>query len=447
MFYNLCYVKLMSKYLPLIQALLFASFLLTTFFFNRFAVDDYHFIGELRTSSFSEIYYHLYIDWHGRWTSNFLLLFFLLFNKVSFFLLAYNILSIGLLYYGIIRLFSSLNKAYKLNFDLSTRLIYSGIFLSVLFFCTISPNDTWLWYTSSIVYLWSTIAFFFGINIFFKNKRKFYDFLVLAISSVYIGGSNEPLTFFIIIALLFLLVKKKQTTISTIGLVFIGTAFLFNYFSPGTLHRDEITPNLGFIDLILYTGYSSVKYLLFSIGKTFIPALFLGIPFYLLGKKTTNIGIKFNPIKELILSNIIIIAVVILNQLIVVYALGGMSPDRSGIASSIIISAIGVRYLFLLGSHHHENQFNLKYLLIVNVVGLLVLTVYSTKTHYSYSKAIDDRIEFILQNDNETIYVKPLPYSGYIYNAEITSDANNFKNQHLKNGLGLKNDVVLIIDR
>lgn len=441
-------MKLKSTYLISTQAVLFVLFLLITFFFNRFAVDDYHFIGELRTSTFSKIYSHLYYDWHGRWTSNFLLVYLLKFHQLPLFLMLYNIFSVGILGIGIFRLLKSVNSYYHLNFSKKILLTYTIISISVFFFCTISANDTWLWYTSTVVYLWSTIAFFWGLNLFFKKKRNFFDYLIFGVSAIYIGGSNEPLTFFIVLSLLFLLFKKKELTISILGAVIISASFLINYLSPGTQHRDVITPNLSFVDLVLYTGYSIIKYLFFTIYKTFIPALFLGLPFYLLGKKINTALIEnFKPIATLFKSLALIIAVVSFNQLIVVYALGGLSPDRSGITSSIVIAFILVRYLFLLGNHHQEKYHAIKYLLVLNVVALIGFNGYYANIHYNYSKAVDERIKFIKTHDNGIIKVNSLPNSGYIYSAEITNDADNFKNQHLKNGLGIKNDVVLITDR
>jgi hypothetical protein len=336
-----------------------------------------------------------------------------------------------------------------MNLKRIAQTIYPIIFISILFFCTISPNDTWLWYTSSIIYFWSTIAFFFGINIFFSNKKSFFDFVILGVSAIYIGGSNEPLTFFIILSLLFLISKKKELAVSSIGIILICSSFLINYLSSGTEHRDEITPNLAIIDLVLYTGYSSVKFLFFTIYKTFIPALLLSVPFYLLGKKTTQIHLikNFNAVKELYLSAIAILLTVVTNQLLVVYVLGGLSPDRAGIASSIVIAIILVRYVFLLGNSHQEKYSVLKNLIVVNIISLVVFNIYYFKVHLLYAKKVDERVEFIKEVDSKTIFVKPLPNSGYIYSAEITTDADNFKNQHLRNGLGIKNDIVLTNDQ
>ena len=81
------------------------------------------------------------------------------------------------------------------------------------------------------------------------------------------------------------------------------------------------------------------------------------------------------------------------------------------------------------------------------IIGLIVVNVYFGIIHFQYAKAVDERIDFIMTHDKTTIYVKPLPYSGYIYSAEITNDKTSFKNQHLKNGLGIKNDILLANDR
>ena len=437
-------MKFKSAYLIRIQAILFIVFLFITFFFNRFANDDYQLIGILRESSFKDIYSLLYFEWHGRWTSNLLLVFLLKFNTLPLFLMAYNLLTTGLLYLGIFRLLSSLNQFYQLNLKRVTALIYTAIFLSVLFFCTISANDTWLWYTSSIVYLWSTTAFFFGLNLFFQKRKSFLDFIFFGISAIYIGGSNEPLALITVLILFYLVIKKREVSISGLGIILIFGSFLINYLSPGTIHRDELTPNLGAIDLTLYAGYGAVKFLLFSIHKTFIPALFLSVPFYLLGKKIESPIIQnFNPIKELIWSNIIIIGIVLVNQLIVVYALGGLSPDRSLMVATTSIAIIIVRYIFLLGNYHQQKYKLLKYSLILNVITLIVFNIHFTNVHFNYSKAVDNRTQYILKSEDKLVKVKPLPSSGYIYSTEITNDPNHFKNQHLKNGLGLDKDIVL----
>ena len=435
-------MKFKAVYIVGIQALLFLLFLLITSYFNRFSADDFHFIGELKSSSFKGIYTHLYSDWHGRWTSN-LLIYLLKFSATPLFLMSFNLLSFGLLYSGILQLLKVMNSNYQLSLNRLSRFIYTGVFISILFFCTVSPDDSWFWFTSSIVYFFSTIAFFWALTIYLKKRNTILDYIIYTLCLTYIGGSNEPLTFFIILSLLFLIFKRIKTSTAILGVILIGSSFLINYLSSGTVYRDNITPSLSFVDVILYSVYGTLKLLFFSIYKTFIPALILAYPFYLLGKKQTTPINMFNPIASLWKSLGLIIAVILLNQLIVVYALGSLPPDRSTISSSIVTSIILIRYLFLLGNYHREKYKPLNPILIFSVVGLICFNGYFGYLHYQYAQAVDLRIDHISSCNNELIVVYPLPESGYLHSAEITTDTKHHTNKHLKKGVGLNKDIIL----
>ena len=88
-----------TRFLILFQGLLFLIFLLTTAFFNRFAADDYYFIGELLSKSPTELFNHLNTEWHGRWTSNFVIVHLMNSNSIPFFLTLFNLVTLfGLLF-------------------------------------------------------------------------------------------------------------------------------------------------------------------------------------------------------------------------------------------------------------------------------------------------------------------------------------------------------------
>jgi hypothetical protein len=429
--------------LSITQALLFLAFLIITSYYSQFAADDYHFIGELKMYSPHQIYQHLYFEWHGRWTSNFLLVHFLDFYKSKYFLFIFNLATFSALLISTLRLLKSINTFYQFSFN-SIKLYCSTIVaVSIFFFCTVTPNETWFWFTSSVIYIWSIIAFIIAIPAIIKVKRTIIDYGLFVIGCIFIGGSNEPLAIISTLFLLFSVIKKQKKSLFIIGLILLNSSLLLNYLSPGTIHRDDITPSLGFIDLILYTGYSSIKFLLFSIHQTFIPAILLSIPFYILGGSIRKTDFVFKPKIEIVYNLLFIISIVSINQLIVVYALGGLSPDRSGISSSIAISILITRFVFLLGNQHQNKYRKVHYLIIINIVGLVALNFYYGKVHNNYATATKKRIE-IIKNDNQTIIiVKPLPNSGFIYSAEITEDSKHFKNVHLKSGLGIKQEIVL----
>jgi hypothetical protein len=435
-------MKLKTTYLIAIQGFLFVVFLIITSWFNRLAADDFYFIGELSNKSFQEVYHHLYFNWHGRWTSNFSQLISFKFYDLPFFLFITNLVTFSFLFGSIFYLAKNLNNRLTLRLSKNQLIIYSFIFLSVFFFCSVSPSSTWFWHTSTVVYIGSVIAFIYLLASFVKPFFSILDYFILVIASIYLGGSNEPLAVFSLLFLAYHFYEtKKKTVLLSFCLILI--AFLINYFSSGTAFRDNITPSLGFIDLILYTGYGTLKFLFFSAYKTIIPALLLAIPFYLLGQKQVVEKSLFNPKKELIISLLFIGIITTLNQLIVIYALGGLAPDRATTATSILIAITIVRYLFLLGKHQPLISKNLKPLLTLICIGLVAFVSVTSYFHYNYASAYDQRIKMINNSTESIIKVKPLPFSGYLYSAEISTDSNYFSNQHLKAGLGLNRQIVL----
>ena len=436
--------KIKSTHLILLQAVLFVIFLLVTSWFNRFTADDYHFIGELNSKSFQEIYAQLYFHWHGRWSSNFLLLAFLELRNIPHFLFVYFIFSYSFLLLGISSLLKQINNKIQLQLTQKQIVLYSFITIGVLFFCTINPNETWFWYTSSVVYFWSIIAFFFGASSFIKTKKTILDYLIILICLLYIGGSNEPLTAFIGLILFYQTIRKKKKLVAILSLIVLSTAFLINYLSKGTLNRDEITPSLGILDWILYIGFGSIKHLFFSIYKAYLPVILFALPFYYLGKQSDFKTVNFNPKKQLLYSLLGAVVLVVLNQLIVITALGGLSPDRAMIGSSVFIMMLFIRYAFLLGNHQKELSFQTRPFIIFNVIALLIFNVSYFRVHQHFSYKYDERIDKITQpTTQKVIEVIPLPFSGYIYNPELKENSDYFVNQHLKSGLGIDSELIL----
>ncbi|MCB0401533.1 MAG: hypothetical protein KDD41_05580 [Flavobacteriales bacterium] len=435
-----------TSYLVAAQAVFFVIFLLSCFCFNRFSVDDFYFIGEISNKSFSEIYKHLYFNWHGRWTSNFTLLWFIQFHAVPYFLLGFNLLSFLLLVLAVKRLFRSVIGFYKIDLPRREVLIYSIIFISVFFFCTVHPNESWFWFTSSVVYFWSVIGLLMAAPALFLKKLKWHDSLLFVLGLIYVGGSNEPMTIIACLFGLVLLYKRFRVKLVISGIALLVISFLIDYLSSGTIHRDEITPGLDLMSLIVYSAYNTLKYLFFEFHLTFQIAIILCIPFYILGKRSNYNNPNFNPTREVILSILYIGLIATLNQFMVTFTLGGLGPDRAAITTSLFISVLIVRLFFLLGNYSKSSKKVVFYAPLWGCLYLLILTIYFTPIHYHYSKAFDERIQLVQEASASPIKVEPLPESGYLYSSEITTDPADFRNQHLKYGLGLEQDVVLVSD-
>lgn len=436
-------IKTNTTYLIAIQVILFVLFLILTSWFNRWSADDFYFIGELRHKSFYEVYQQLYFHWHGRWTSNFSQLITFQYSKVPFFLFFINLVTFSLLTHSIYSLIKIICNKTAMELSPPKQWLYSLLFLSVFFFCCVNPASTWFWHTSTVVYLWSIIAFLYLIAQLLSCSRSLLKYLIIIFTSLYIGGSNEPLAIISLLGLGIWVYLKGSNLPKIFSIIFILGALLINYFSSGTAFRDSITPGLGLIDLVLYTGYGSLKYLFWNAYKTFIPAIVLALPFYFLGNQFPITQGVFNIRKELSLSLIIILVTVIINQFMVIYALGGLAPDRSTTVSSIVISFVLVRFLFLWGQHQCKPKMNQKFITVLSIIGMLIFNGITFFYHHEYANAYDQRMEAIKQADQDVIEVAPLPFSGYLYSAELSTDSSYFANQHLKSGLGLKQQIIL----
>lgn len=437
-------MKFKQSFLITAQAALFLLFLVITSWFNRFSADDFQFIGKVRDFGISEMYKQLFFQWNGRWTYNFLILIVVNFHEIPKVLFGVNVLSFGLLIYAIIKLLKQLNIKLELNASNRSIYQYAFIFCGVFFFFTHSTGQSWFWVSASLAYLWSCIFFLLGLSSLLNKNPRIWDFLIVCISGLYVGGSNEVLS---ICAILLLIVSIKWgfSPIKRVALFVVLVSFSINYFSPGTTFRDELTPNLSLINLIFYVGYGVLDYLILNGYKTILLAIVFAFPFYLLGKKH---GDKFNSTfqfkKELIITMLFLVAVVFINQFIVIYALGGLAPERSTITSSLLGSMAIARFLFLFGASSKESTINLQFILPTVIVLMIIFNGVFFVIHKNYSTSFDERLEFIETNQKqEVLKLKKLANSGCLNSAEITSDSLHFLNQHLKYGLGIKGQLVL----
>lgn len=438
-------MKIKTSHLILVQGILLVVFLFVTAWFNRFSADDYLFIGELRNFSFAEIYQKLYLTWNGRWTYNFAILFFIKFSEYKYFLFAFNGLSFLLLFYSIYLVLNVLNKKHETNLNFKTVLLYTIVFSGVFFFFTHFTGQSWFWISASLAYLWSCIFFLFGLSSWLKPIHRFFDYLVIIICCLYIGGSNEVLALLTILFLFVSFFFKGNTLLKAVTLTVMLGSIGVNYFSVGTTFRNNLTPNLPFVDLVLYVGYGTVKYVFIDFYKTILPAIIFGFPFFILGTKSSvQLYKNFNVKTELFKTLVFVFLVVIINQFIVIYSLGGLAPERSTITSSLFGSFALVRFLFLYGNHLKKVKINFKPVLLIVVVLMLVFNGVFYRIHKNYSQSVDERTTIILSNHkNEPIKLKKLNNAGYLNSAEITADSTNFLNQHLKYGLEIDQQIVL----
>ena len=443
----------MPKYIRpylLIQVLLWSFFFISTAYFNRYAADDFYFISEIKNKSAVEVFNHLQFNWHGRFASNSLIAFLLPLTELPYFLMVFNLSSCLLLYIAIARVTKNSASFYAIN--IKNKWLLAFLAMTVFFFLTLFPNDVWFWFTGSVVYLYSTIALFFLLSVFFKKEKNSGDYFLLVISSVFIGGANEPMTLILLLFLAVFTVKQplqfKIQLPYLLSAVLLFSGFCVIFFSSGTVLRDELTPSLPWTKVVLFTAYATVKSLLFKLHYTFIPAILLAFPFYVLGTTAQFKSVNFHPVRELFYSLFLIVFIVIINHLIVVIPLGALPPDRATMVSSVLILLLLIRYLFLLGSEITISEKLKKMILGINTVVVLVFVLVTFQIHNTYASAYDKRMGELAKmkisiTHQDPIYLTPLPYSGYLPSAEITTDTTHFLNVDLKRHFKLNNALIL----
>ena len=176
----------MPKYIRpylLIQVLLWSFFFISTAYFNRYAADDFYFISEIKNKSAVEVFNHLQFNWHGRFASNSLIAFLLPLTEFPYFLMVFNFSSCLLLYTAIARFTKNSASFYAIN--IKNKWLLAFLVMTVFFFLTLFPNDVWFWFTGSVVYLYSTIALFFLLSVFFKKEKNSGDYFLLVVSSIF----------------------------------------------------------------------------------------------------------------------------------------------------------------------------------------------------------------------------------------------------------------------
>lgn len=427
--------------------LLWSFFFLSTAYFNRYAADDFYFLTEIKNKSAIEIFKHLQFEWNGRFFSNWILAWFIQWGESPYFLIVFNSISILLLYLGINRFLRKVTLFYQIK--INNQNLLSFLFLTVFFFTSKAINDVWFWYSGAALYMSSTIALLFLLSVFFSKEKSFIDWVLLVVASMAIPGANEAMTIILLMFICwFLVFRKNQYKIPLlVSAILLTICFLINYLGKGTAIRDNITPNLNWLDVILYTGYATVKTLFFQFHKTFLPALFLAIPIMFLSipKIKSN---KFHPLKELTFSCVMISIVVFINHIIAVIPLGALSPERITTVSSLLILILLTRYLYFLRSKIDISEKLKKAILVTNTVGVLVFVIVTFQIHQNYARAYDKRMEALGKIKTniihqQPVYLKALPNSGYLPSAEITTDTTHFLNVDLKKHFKLNNALIL----
>jgi hypothetical protein len=452
-------------FLSIVSALLL-SLLLMLCFYSRLATDDYYFIWDVRHTGILGDVYSQYTGWCGRYAATFLVdIFYRLLDIDQTWYFLWPLISVIAMATGIFSLFSAFAVRSGIIAGRKEILLLSFSFLSLLFFFSVDIGETWMWYCSLSSYLWSVIAFTWGMR-FLLSENRFVSIPGALLCFIYVGGASEVYSVIYGVAILaFLVIRYKKAGSSRsfiqqgfnrkliVAYAFLGIAFIILVIAPGNYLRDELFPEHHIGKALFITAKSIVKFSVLYVPFRLVYLLAFAVPFVLAGKisrqQQSMFRLSFGTF--FMRATAVYISLLFLFFLLVAYVMVETGPPRLWFMVAFLSAVYCTSVCFYAGYSGIISDAKLHLLKRSGILlAALVLSwnlFQQFNTCRSYTKALDTRLLF-LKNLNEKvsrdtlIVVPPLPSSGMLYSAEIKADTNHFTNRELRIGFDLKFHVV-----
>ncbi len=446
--------------------ILFWALYLILSFNSRLATDDYYFISDIKNHGTFEQVWFQYFNWSGRHTAT--LTINILYNLFKLEQQYYNILPLinyVLLLMGSFLLIKKVFKKIKLKANGTELFLTATFFIFLLFFLSYDIGESWFWYCGYSSYLWSIIAFIWGVAFLISSKNKNLTTIISSICFIYVGGTSEIYSSLFSLAFIvyFIYKQKNSDNIKSfinehknqlIVFLLFSISFLVCIIAPGNYLRDELFPEHKFSSAIFITAKAFVKFLIIYLPSKIPYIIAFSFPFILIGNKisedTTSHSIPIKSILKRI--SIVFIITMLVFFLLVAYVMMETGPARilffiTFIFSTYIsICAFSIGYYKLLSKKYFVLLKIGSYGLMSSILVFHLVNQYKITTYYKNKN--DERIDQLvalnktIQKDT-LIYLKPLPPSGMLYSAEITADTNHFTNKELKLGYNLNFHVAV----
>jgi hypothetical protein len=443
--------------------LVFVTAFLVVGSLNRPAHDDLDFIYQASDKGIAGSVVHYYQTWNTRWASIFVSsLYYSSYIKIQS-LLPFHFVTL-LLLSGICYLLCK-NIFGKLNIH-STRTetgVLAMLLVAGTFFSSFSIADAFYWVNTSSMYLWNLMAFMFLISIILSDQSNFIKLITAILMGVYIGGSSEPFVFLILITALPLMyyliirnVNKRTVTHLIVFTLMVILAFSISYLGEGHSNRSGFLPQTTIIQKSWILTKSAIKLFIIYLPKKVLITSLFAFSFYFVGQRSSNLFNKYFVGKTTLnLSLFLWVGFIILSILSitpVVLIMSEMGPERSWTQISWMLMICMSAQFYLLGARssiHQDTVARLnKSVPWILLVFIVVTSSSETMRSVRYADKWDERMEMLYEYKNEgrtelLQIEQKLPETGWLHNAEITSNPDHFTNQHLKSYIKADFNIVL----
>jgi len=441
-------------YVLVISNLLFISLYVVLCYYNRIAIDDFHFLNNMQKYGLFEGTYLEWDTFNTRWLS-------VLLNhtvhklhiSTGLGLFLFGIMNLILFAWAIKVIIGTINLRWlKIRLDMWVLWNIAVFGITIIFYSTFKINETWFWLCSSCSVLVSMIALTAGINWLIKDRVGVAGSIVASVCFIYIGGASGPLALTVLLIIMGLLVSKRIKPLQTFGglvpsprllmaFMLCLISFVILYVGEGNRIREQLFPEISVWQAILLNAKTTAMIVLLRIPYI-LPFAIVGVLSVTYLRKNF-IGRQGKPsLKTILIVTGVYFALIYCYQLPITYK----TSDIAAYRTLFPISVLTIIYLGLLvwwasyfvagKTTYVFTMCSLSCCLIYNGFNL----INSSSVVAQYARAYDYRM-LILENsaENAHILLSRLPESGFLMSAEIQADTSHFSNLLLKEAYSLKN--------
>ncbi len=460
-----------NKKLILLYAagVLFVVLILVLGYYNRLAIDDYAYLLEEKTLGIRAATLNTYLTWDTRWVGFLLLNGFLKLYEKTQTLLWFHVFSLFSVIFSIHFVLKQIVKERHIHLPGPIILAFALLFAAGFFFLTPGIGETWFWINSSVTYLWPIVFYFLGLGFMLGSGQgvRFSSFFCFFFFFLTGGSSYElpPLVLISFISFLFYKGHKNSTLLKTflkskmnrticIAIVGCASGFAINYFGPGNSVRQSAEPPESILRAFPVTAVSLLKLVLLDIFPKIPYILFFSVPWIFLGNFLGKGRVKPENSKfgmTVLVSTGLLLVLTVISLFIPAYLLSEMGPKRSLTQISVYLLVWSTFLSVYAGYRLELNQkaliavFYISVLSCMIILGLAIVSQQAIAS--SYARALDKRVSYLqgLKEKGNKAWVKlePLPASGYLYSAEISTDTSHFSNVQFQKSLSLNFKISL----
>jgi hypothetical protein len=445
-------------------ALIFGILFLVLSFYNIPAKDDYHFLHNLHQYGIWNGMIHEYNTWSPRFASVLITHLFLWLEENwanGYFLFGlFSLLLVTLSVFSFLRVMDSLltNNFYE-SFKVQKTIDQVSISLfvsSIWFLGSFRIGKTWFWLCSASTYLWSNAFFILLISLILRQRVSLFDYMLIFLCGFYIGGSCGPLSLTTVLLLLIMLIliyvlrienerKRQLNRKILLSICALGLFFFLQYIAPGNRIRESFFREISIIESIILNVKMTGIIVLKRLPLSLLIDLILTFPIALM-IQPSSIANYVNWMRNVLISTIIFGFLIFIFQWSITFKTQDVGAYRTLFfiqTLSLFFSGtfwiLTAKYGILerLKSSLEKMKTGLLYAYVLTLLFLLYHQFIITR---KYHAATTDRNAYVRTHHQKEalIELNPLPPSGMLCSAELSTDTAFFSNVHYKQGLQLK---------